>query len=413
MPALIYDRKGLSIIFAVFTLLLLSVLGITLFTLISGDIENAAARAVLSRALYIAEAGVQIGAQAIRDDVDASVQTGAPEDNGYHAEVYLEGYQSYGVADGSNASFHGTDFLDQTPSYATLTDKDDEIGIYNFQQRYNLIGTRLQSLEIAWRAIKSSGGGRTPRIRLQYSTDGGAKWSNIGSPTDVDDIAWEAPQHRSIRTPKDGWIWSDFVNLNFRIRAIRTNAPGGPDQARECWIDWLALRATVEVDALTEPQTFAQQVAGYSNFDTVEEIMQLQDATKDLYDKIKDYVTVYSWVNNKVTRPTGARAPVNINTADAKVLRAIFRTTLTDVQANVLTTVIVGQRGTAPFTHMCSTYAYHTTDHKSLLSYLVANLGGELADDVLAVAFIDSSNENETSLQYDDLDFATFLDRCI
>ena len=51
------NKKGVSIIFAIFTLLVLSILGLVIFSLISGDIENAANRVNLSRGFGIGEGG--------------------------------------------------------------------------------------------------------------------------------------------------------------------------------------------------------------------------------------------------------------------------------------------------------------------------------------------------------------------
>ncbi len=63
---------------------------------------------------------------------------------------------------------------------------------------------------------------------------------------------------------------------------------------------------------------------GSSLFDTVEEVQQVSGMTTAYYDLIKNYVTVYSWVNPNVQRTTGSRAPININTAPLQVLQAVF-----------------------------------------------------------------------------------------
>ena len=63
---------------------------------------------------------------------------------------------------------------------------------------------------------------------------------------------------------------------------------------------------------------------GSNWFDTVEELQNVTGMTTAYYDLIKNYVTVYSWVNPNVQRPTGSRAPININTAPLQVLEAVF-----------------------------------------------------------------------------------------
>lgn len=76
-----------------------------------------------------------------------------------------------------------------------------------------------------------------------------------------------------------------------------------------------------------DARVIAQNIVDYRTkkfFDSIEEVKQVKGMTTDYYDLIRDYVTVYSFINDGVFRPTGARAPVNVNTASRGVLEAIF-----------------------------------------------------------------------------------------
>ncbi|MBL7091806.1 MAG: general secretion pathway protein GspK [Candidatus Omnitrophica bacterium] len=440
--SLLSTKRGVVLFLTFVIMITLTAITVIFLYMTSTQLRGSAYDVANAEAFWLAEGGAQYGCWAVKDDRVAAYQTSDPTANGYCGAVYLEGYQSDGLdilygSDYDRACFHGKSFTDLTFYYATLRNiVNAEVQIYDFQQRYNLIGTRIKKLEIVLRARKGLKGGINPLIQLQYTVNGGTSWTNVGSVIEIDNTTVEAESYRYVEMPMPT-SWSYFINSNnTRICALRTNAGN-----RQCLVDWLALRVTVEVDALTEPwgsgsyetfpymlgngtiesvmisdessklhlnyagqtvlqylaeecgfttpqaQAFAQRVINYratQYFNYVEEIMQLPGATREFYDMIKDYVTVYSWVNNQVTRPADSRAPVNINTADAKVLKAIFRTTLTTAQADTLANYIITQRAIAPFTHMCSTYAYQNADSKSFL-YYIANLGGATSD-VLAVA---------------------------
>ncbi|MBI5124431.1 MAG: general secretion pathway protein GspK [Candidatus Omnitrophica bacterium] len=116
--------------------------------------------------------------------------------------------------------------------------------------------------------------------------------------------------------------------------------------------------------------------AGLTNpFDTVEELQQVTGITASDYNTIKDYVTVYSFVNSNVFRPTGPRAPVNINTAPFEVLKSIFDSlSLGAGDPTSLADDIVTQRNSAPFvgfyssTSTSNTYFYNFVMNRGYLS---------------------------------------------
>jgi hypothetical protein len=109
---------------------------------------------------------------------------------------------------------------------------------------------------------------------------------------------------------------------------------------------------------------------GTKSFDSVEELQQASAMTTGNYNLIKDYFTVYSFINVYALRPTGNRAPVNINTAPRQVLEAIFDSlTLGATDAASLATDIINTRATTPFTCFYSADAAVTTD---LYDYIFA-----------------------------------------
>jgi hypothetical protein len=268
-------------------------------------------------------------------------------------------------------------------------------------------------MEIGIRARKNSAGGTDPIIQLRYTLTGGAPWTNVGGPITVSATAWGVPVFTTIPvTP----TWADLMagaGANFRIQAYRTNAGN-----RTAWIDYLCIWLTMKNDAVTEPwyttfkdaagnpitvnlplgngvvetmpiddeagkvhvnyatqsllrylmvecgiadataNTLATNIVAYrgSNwFDSIEEVMQVTGMTTAYYDLIKNYITVYPWVNPNVQRPVGNRAPININTASRQVLEAIFDPLgLGATDPASLASAIITRRATTPFSSMIS-----------------------------------------------------------
>jgi len=85
-------------------------------------------------------------------------------------------------------------------------------------------------------------------------------------------------------------------------------------------------------------------------FDTVEELQQVTGITPGDYNTMKDYVTVYSFVNSNVYRPVGFRAAVNINTAPFENLKAVFDSlALGAGDSTTLANGIISFRNSTPF----------------------------------------------------------------
>ena len=77
--------------------------------------------------------------------------------------------------------------------------------------------------------------------------------------------------------------------------------------------------------------------------------------TADYYNQIRDFVTVYSWVNADAQRPAAARAPVNINTAPFAVLAAVLDPLAIGATDHItLANAIIAQRAVTPFPCMVS-----------------------------------------------------------
>jgi hypothetical protein len=130
------------------------------------------------------------------------------------------------------------------------------------------------------------------------------------------------------------------------------------------------------------------------NFDSVEELQQVTGMTTANYNLIKDYVTVYSYINPYVQRATGARAPININTAPLVVLRAVLDPLKLRAGSSIsLANDIVSTRATAPFT--CFYGVNSTTDFYDFAmsrSYLLSNEYNMVLDNADASSLVPNSS---------------------
>jgi len=379
-------QRGVSLITAIMLLLLLSVLGLAVVSLVMVESQISVNQLYGLQAFYLAEAGIERGIRAIRDDTIANQFTD-PAAAGYCVTPSLDGYS----ADGSNGSnyertlFYGTTLTNTTANSCTLdATAGANVQVYDFQQRYNLLGTPILGMEIGIRAMKSATGGTDPTMQLRYTLNGGGLWINVGSPITVSayDATWATVPVVYYTIPVTP-AWSNLLDgTSFRIQAYRTNAGD-----RYLYIDYLCIRVMLKNDSSAEPwfttfknsdgtpitvnialgngvietmpiddeagkvhlnyatqallrylmvecgiadetaNTLATNIVTYrgSNwFDSIEEVKQVSGMTTAYYDLIKNYITVYPWVNPNVQRPTGNRAPININTAPREVLMAVF-----------------------------------------------------------------------------------------
>jgi len=422
MKKTLIGERGVSLLTAIMLLLLLSVLGLAVVSLVMVDTQVSLNNIAPFQAFYVAEAGIERAIRAIRDDT-STTQTTNPAADGYCVRPCVDGYTTAG-ASGSNyayALFYGgtspgsaTDYT-VINRYCTLNaTAGANVQVYNFQQRYNLMGVPIRTMEIGIRAQKSSTG-TSPTMQLRYSTNGGTSWTNVGSAITLStyDSTW-ATVPVTFYTISATPTWSNLLDgTSFRIQAYRSAATGV-----SILIDYLCIRVTLKVDCSTEPwfttfknsdgsaktvnialgngviatmpiddeagkvhlnyasqsllnylmqectipaataSTLATNIVTYRGtnwFDTIEEVKQATGMTTAYYGLIKDYITVYPWVNPNVQKTTGNRAPININTAPLQVLQAVFDPlAIGATDHTTLANAIITRRATTPFSSMIS-----------------------------------------------------------
>lgn len=385
------EQSGISIVFAIFTLLALSVAVVTVFSMISTDVNASAYNLKSMQSFYIAETGRQLGAQLVRDDKDATDGTnlfsaagaGTVGAAGICGESFIEGGFVYALSDNIIMSAGGVVdsnevcFFDNTTAAMWELNLGDRfIGITNFQQAFNLHGARLLEANIVCRAWGSQAG---LTLRLEYSTTGAAgPWTEAESYT----LPTAAPAfgQTSATIPV---TFQDIISTTnpLYIRAIHdTDAALGP--LVQVDVDWLALRVVTEVDSNTEPwrtttlagtafsigsitgitiddesgkininnapqnaiahlfdicgqsgTAIAAELIGHrlsERFESINGIRQLATVTDAAYLAVRDHITAHSWVNDVSAFahiPGFDISPVNINTASTEVLQAVFRST--------------------------------------------------------------------------------------
>ncbi len=357
--------------------------------------------------LNLAEAGVQRAMRAIRDDVSPATQTGVAD---------LRGNTTSGTA-GTATQRNRVRYYNE--SSGTLSVSANGAGTYVILQNYDLnyLHASIKNVKIGCRYRKSSSGGTSPRLEIFYTTNGVFPDPSSSSfDQTVTSTSYNASPFIVLDITNDRtWTWSVINNANFQVRARAYNSSN-----RNVEVDYIFLQVTCDIDTLTEPwatgsyaafpislgdgtielisitaeqgkahlytasqtllrylmeergiasgtaNTLATNIVNYRTanpFDSVEELQQVTGMTEAYYDLIKDYVTVYSYINTSATRPSGSRAPVNINTAPREVMEAIFDPlNLGATDAASLATDIINTRASAPFTCFYSSNSAVTTD---------------------------------------------------
>ena len=431
------SQEGVSILIVIMAMLILSALGMAIVSMTG--MENMIAVNMLdsSRSLYIAEAGNERGLRAVRDDISAEAQTGEPAKNGFHGIPSVDASLCKGEGNVKNPDgvLEKEDksvcsLLSPPPKggpkkFAKKIDVS-YVKVSDFQQAVNLLGGRINKVELGCRFRRTSGEGT---LKTEYQTkDGSGKTT-----AEWDSKSWTT---KYLDVTKDRtWKWETISDSSFEIKADANPKVSfyGSSPSVEYEVDYLFLRVTCEVDASTEPwystwrnqdetgspktvslmlgkggvtqmpvydesekvninyanktflksllkicgvsgdtKTIAQKICEYRKknmFDTIEEIKQVSGLTESDYEKIRDYITVYSWINTAVQRPTGSRAPVNVNTASQVVLEAVFTSMISQKAAAELASYIVKYRTGAPFTCMYSS----DPDVKTSFAYFIDN----------------------------------------
>lgn len=431
-------RSGFVMILALVFMVVLAVMVMALAYYISSETRGVGFQLDDTKALYLAQAGVERAFREIRNDFLTTSQQGVAD---------LRGATATSVGTTPVANILRIRYIGEGTGSATLDDNRDIAQLQTFDSNY--MQTRIVSVLLFARASRATGGtGAT--LQVSYSTNG--VFPQPGSTA----LTWALPNtttlsNNSVNITADrAWTWPTIMATTFTLRAQRTAGN------RAINLDAIWLRVTYTVDTNTEawftgtydtfPKTlgdgFIQSVSitdearkvhlnyasqsllrylmeergvasGTANtvatnivnyrgttltnpFDSVEELQQVTGMTQTIYNLIKDYVTVYSFINTNSYRPpasgTTSRVPVNINTAPQEVLEAIFDPLgLGASDPPSLATDIISRRTTTPFTCFYTSDTAVTTDFYDFVNtraYLTAAERNRVLDNADASSLV-------------------------
>ncbi len=388
-------RSGFVMILALVFMLVLAAMVMALAYFITSETKGVGFQLDDTKALYLAQAGVERAFREIRDEVLTPTQTGVADLRGATTSTTGSGvsyvarirYIGEGTGLGGSATIAGS----------------GTANLRRFDSNYTQ--TRIISVFLYARASRATGGtGAT--LQVSYSTNNGATFTTA--------ITQALPNTTTLNNYSaditGALTWPTIVNPGetFILRAARTAGN------RAIYLDAIWLRVTYAIDTNTQdwytgtydtfPKTlgdgFIQSVSivdeagkvhlnyasqsllrylmqergvasGTANtvatnivnyrgasltnpFDSVEELLQVTGMTQAIYSAIKDYVTVHSYINPYSYNPPAtvavSRAPININTALREVLEAIFDPLgLAAADVPRLAGDIISQCNTAPF----------------------------------------------------------------
>ncbi|HOX09035.1 MAG TPA: type II secretion system protein GspK, partial [Candidatus Omnitrophota bacterium] len=382
-------RGAGSLLILVFLLMVSMILFVAgLMFIASGEIRDTAFGANDYRLLHLADAGVDRAMRQLRADYITSTQTGEADLRG--ADTSL----SSSVGSATRLSY-----IDN--SNATINNNGDRAIVRRFDSNYTQ--ARIISVTYFVRASRSTGGAGAT-MQASYTTDGSTYTTAMTQalPNSATLVNYSADI-------TGGLTWDDIMSEDFRLRVVRTAGN------RNMNIDAMWIRVEYEIDTNTETwfdgsyasfpvtlgdgdvqsvsivdeagkvhlnyatqgllrflmqergvasgtaNTVATNIVNYRGaaltnpFDSIEEVQRVTGMTQAIYDAIKDYVTVYSYINPYSYRPpasgTTSRAPININTAPREVLEAVFdNLSLGGTDAARLATDIINARASSPFT---------------------------------------------------------------
>ena len=394
------DRRGFILITTFIMMIVLTVMVSSVLFLLNSEIKDTGGQIDDYKLLALADAGVDRGYRALRDDYDTTTQTGVADLRGGDTALSLS------MTNPTNLYYIDT-------SYATINNNADQAIIRNFDSNY--INTNIVSVIPYVQAGRATGGSGST-IVFSYTLDG-ASYTTL--------LTQALPNSTALvnypGTAIAGLTWAQIISPNFRLRTIRTAGN------RNAYIGSMYLRITYSVDTLTEPwatgsyaafpislgdgsiqssvitdeaskihlnyasqaliqnlltnlsianaATKAADIVTYRGaalanpFDSVVELQRVASITAADYTAIKDYFTVYSYVNQNcynshvVGSTPVPRAPVNINTAPLNTLKAIFDPLGLGVgDSTSLANAIITRRNSTPFTCFYSSNAAVTTD---------------------------------------------------
>lgn len=384
-----------------------------------------------AKMLFLADAGVERALREIRRDYVTTTQTGAAD---------LRGASTTGSTSVDEVA--RIRYIAEATGNATINASGDEAILSTFDANYT--NTRIVSVFLGLRASRASdGSGAT--VEVKYTTTGSFGGGAAG-PTKLTAILTTTMTAYSANITADRtWTWPTIMSSNFKMNCQRDSGTSSVN------LDAIYLSVTYEIDTNTEPwstgsyqtypvslgdgtiqsvsitaeqgkahlntasqtllrylmeengvasataNTVATNIVSYrgsNNFDTIEEVQQVSGMTSSIYSAIDQDITVYSYINTNAQRPTGSRAPININTASRQVLEAVFDAPalgLGDTDPASLATDIINTRATAPFRAFYSSDSAVTTDFFEFVndrSYLTATERNNVLDNADASSLV-------------------------
>lgn len=426
------ERGFLLLLTFIFMVSLIIMVGGLLF-IITNETRDIGAQIDDYKLLGLSDAGIQRALREIRNDFTLTTQTGVAD---------LRGNTTSGTAGASSSERDRVRYYNEVTGILTMTavGAGTYVVLGNFDLNY--LRTAIKNVKIGCRYSKASGGGINPRLEILYTTNGSfPEAGNSSFDTVVTSTSYNASPFIVLDISYDrSWDFSIINNSNFQIRARAYNSSN-----RNVRIDYLFLQVTYEIDTNTEAwftggyttfpislgglgtidsisivaeqgkvhintasqsllrylmqecgiasgpaNTLANNIIAYRTskpFDSVEELQQVTGMTTAYCNLIKNFVTVYSFINTSAQRPKGNRAPININTAARQVLEAVFDAlSLGSTDAARLARDIIDTRATTPFTCFYSSNSAVTTDFYDFVrsrSYLSTSGNPDEQDRVL------------------------------
>ena len=406
-------KSGFILILTFFMMAGLVLLIAGLVYLVSYETRDVGIQVEDIKILNLAEAGVQRAKREIRDDKLTTTQVGVAD---------LRGATTSQTSGGNTvAQLNRVRYYNESSGILTLdaAGSGTNVILQNFDLNY--LNTKITSVKIGCRYRKATSGGSNPNLTIEYKTGSGSfpEAGNLSHTVTVSSTTFNDPYASWIPldiTADRSWTWDLINSSNFQIRATAYNSAN-----RDVDIDYLFLQVTCEIDTQTEPwftgsyqaypiplgagtiesvsiadeqgkvhlNTATQGLLRYlmvengivdpaasqvatniinyrftNQFDSIEELLQVNGMTTTIYNAIAQDVTVYSYINTSAKDPSGARAPVNINFASQAVLEAIFDPLPFNSPSDIpnLANAIIAQRNIAPFKCFYSSDSLIPTD---------------------------------------------------
>ena len=369
------DRRGFILITTFIMMIVLTVMVSSVLFLLSSEIKDTGGQVNDYKLLALADAGVDRGYRALRDDYITNTQTGTAD---------LRGNTASGTAGTATTRPYIRYYNEGSVLSMAASGAGTTAILQNFDTNY--LNTRITNVKIGCRYAKSATGSTSPILTITYKTTAAFPDANSStfSTTVPNSTAYNTVPFTTLGatvmdiTANRTWTWDIINSANFQIRATASGSNN-----RSVNVDYLYLEVTYGIDTLTESwnnasytalfpitlgsgtiqsavitdeaskvhlnyasqaliqnlltnlsiasaSTKAAAVITYRGaaltnpFDSVEELQQVPGITASDYTAVKNYFTAYSFINTNSNRPTAARAPININTAPFATIKAIF-----------------------------------------------------------------------------------------